>query len=67
MTVTGRGVGLLAAAVLLLAAGFRFAYPELAVLGAAAAVAVAGRAAARRRAAPADGHPQCRPGPGRPR
>ncbi|MGA3540475.1 DUF58 domain-containing protein [Micromonosporaceae bacterium DT194] len=42
MTVTSRGVALLAAAVLLLTAGFRFAYPELAVLGAAAAVAVAG-------------------------
>ncbi|MGC1210421.1 MAG: DUF58 domain-containing protein [Micromonospora sp.] len=40
MEITARGVGLLAAAVVLLAAGFRYAYPELTVLGAAAAVAV---------------------------
>ncbi|MFI7430675.1 DUF58 domain-containing protein [Micromonospora sp. NPDC049836] len=40
MGITARGVGLLVAAVLLLGAGFRFAYPELTVLGAAAAVAV---------------------------
>ncbi|MEV0158002.1 DUF58 domain-containing protein [Micromonospora sp. NPDC050686] len=40
MGITARGIGLLAAAVVLLAAGFRFAYPELAVLGAAATVAV---------------------------
>ncbi|SCF02500.1 DUF58 domain-containing protein [Micromonospora mirobrigensis] len=40
MGITARGAGLLVAAVVLLAAGFRFAYPELTVLGAAAAVAV---------------------------
>ncbi|WP_229399936.1 DUF58 domain-containing protein [Micromonospora okii] len=40
MGITARGAGLLVAAVALLAAGFRFAYPELALLGAAAAVAV---------------------------
>ncbi|MEU3456123.1 DUF58 domain-containing protein [Micromonospora sp. NPDC006766] len=40
MGITARGVGLLVAAVVLLGVGFRFAYPELAVLGAAAAVAV---------------------------
>ncbi|MFE9690820.1 DUF58 domain-containing protein [Micromonospora sp. NPDC005806] len=40
MGITTRGVGLLAAAVALLGVGFRFAYPELTVLGAAAAVAV---------------------------
>jgi uncharacterized protein (DUF58 family) len=38
--ITARGVGLLVAAVVLLGVGFRYAYPELAVLGAAAAVAV---------------------------
>ncbi|MEH1014668.1 DUF58 domain-containing protein [Micromonospora sp. CPCC 206060] len=37
MTVTARGYGLLAAAVALLGTGFRFAYPELALLGVAAA------------------------------
>ncbi|SBT43681.1 DUF58 domain-containing protein [Micromonospora auratinigra] len=41
MGITARGVGLLVAAVVLLGVGFRFAYPELTVLGAAAAVAVA--------------------------
>ncbi|MFC0504839.1 DUF58 domain-containing protein [Micromonospora costi] len=40
MGVTARGVGLLVAAVVLLGAGFRFAYPELALLGAAAGTAV---------------------------
>ncbi|MFC3500054.1 DUF58 domain-containing protein [Micromonospora krabiensis] len=40
MGITARGVGLLAAAVLLLGVGFRYAYPELALLGAAAATAV---------------------------
>ncbi|MDH6462687.1 uncharacterized protein (DUF58 family) [Micromonospora sp. A200] len=40
MGITARGVGLLVAAVLLLGVGFRFAYPELALLGAAGAVAV---------------------------
>ncbi|MFC4144737.1 DUF58 domain-containing protein [Micromonospora mangrovi] len=40
MRITARGVGLLVAAVVLLGAGFRFAYPELTVLGAAAGVAV---------------------------
>lgn len=39
MGVTARGVGLLVAAGVLLAAGFRFAYPELALLGAAGATA----------------------------
>ena len=38
---TPRGWGLLAAAVILLGAGFRFGYPDLAVLGAAAAIATA--------------------------
>jgi uncharacterized protein (DUF58 family) len=38
--ITGRGIGLLVAAVVLLGVGFRYAYPELTVLGAAAAVAV---------------------------
>jgi hypothetical protein len=38
--ITARGAGLLVAAVVLLVAGFRFAYPELTLLGAAAAVAV---------------------------
>lgn len=37
---TARGVGLLVAAVVLLGVGFRFAYPELALLGAAAGTAV---------------------------
>ncbi|MFG3702484.1 DUF58 domain-containing protein [Micromonospora sp. NPDC047620] len=37
---TARGVGLLVAAVVLLGAGFRFAYPELTLLGAAAGTAV---------------------------
>ncbi|MBQ1030431.1 DUF58 domain-containing protein [Micromonospora parva] len=40
MGITARGVGLLVAAVVLLAAGFRFAYPELTLLGAAAGAAV---------------------------
>ncbi|MEV5819659.1 DUF58 domain-containing protein [Micromonospora haikouensis] len=40
MGITARGAGLLVAAVVLLAAGFRFAYPELALLGVAAAGAV---------------------------
>jgi uncharacterized protein (DUF58 family) len=39
--VTPRGWGLLAAAVILLGTGFRFGYPDLAVLGAAAGIAVA--------------------------
>jgi uncharacterized protein (DUF58 family) len=38
---TGRGIGLLVAAATLLGSGFAFGYPELAVLGVAAAVAVA--------------------------
>ncbi len=41
MRLTGRGIGLIAAGVVLLVAGFRFGYPELAVLGFAAIVAVA--------------------------
>ncbi|MGK5741565.1 DUF58 domain-containing protein [Micromonospora sp. URMC 103] len=40
MGITARGVGLLVAAVVLLGAGFRFAYPELTLLGAAAGTAV---------------------------
>ncbi|PWU57170.1 DUF58 domain-containing protein [Micromonospora globispora] len=40
MGITARGLGLLVAAVVLLGVGFRYAYPELTVLGAAAAVAV---------------------------
>ncbi|SCL36623.1 Uncharacterized conserved protein, DUF58 family, contains vWF domain [Micromonospora rhizosphaerae] len=40
MGITARGVGLFVAAVALLGVGFRYAYPELTVLGAAAAVAV---------------------------
>ncbi|MCX4471304.1 DUF58 domain-containing protein [Micromonospora sp. NBC_01655] len=40
MGITARGAGLLVAAVALLGTGFRFAYPELTLLGAAAAVAV---------------------------
>jgi uncharacterized protein (DUF58 family) len=39
--VTPRGWGLLAAAVILLGIGFRFGYPDLAVLGAAAGIAMA--------------------------
>jgi uncharacterized protein (DUF58 family) len=39
--VTPRGWGLLAAAVILLGVGFRFGYPDLAVLGAAAGIAMA--------------------------
>ncbi|GID98078.1 DUF58 domain-containing protein [Amorphoplanes digitatis] len=39
--VTGRGVGVIGAAVVLLFIGFRFGYPDLALLGTAAAVAVA--------------------------
>jgi len=42
MRIPTRGYGLLAAGVLLLAAGFWFGYPELAALGAAAIVAVLG-------------------------
>lgn len=41
MGITARGLGLLVAGVLLLGAGFRFGYPELTLLGAAAGVAVA--------------------------
>jgi uncharacterized protein (DUF58 family) len=40
--VTGRGWGILVAGILLLAAGFRFGYPELATVGCAAIVAVLG-------------------------
>ncbi|WP_406071264.1 DUF58 domain-containing protein [Micromonospora sp. NBC_01638] len=40
MGITARGVGLLVAAVVLLGTGFRFAYPELTLLGAAAGAAV---------------------------
>ena len=40
MGITARGLGLLVAAVVLLGVGFRYAYPELTVVGAAAAVAV---------------------------
>ncbi|MFC8845367.1 MULTISPECIES: DUF58 domain-containing protein [unclassified Micromonospora] len=40
MGITARGAGLLVAALVLLGAGFRFAYPELALLGVAAAGAV---------------------------
>ncbi|MBM0279432.1 DUF58 domain-containing protein [Micromonospora tarensis] len=40
MGITARGAGLLVAAVVLLGAGFRFAYPELTLLGAAAGAAV---------------------------
>jgi hypothetical protein len=39
---TGRGAGILVAAAVLLEAGFRYGYPDLALLGAAAAIAVAG-------------------------
>ncbi|MGW0504364.1 DUF58 domain-containing protein [Micromonospora sp. NPDC003241] len=50
MWITARGIGLLVAAVVLAGAGFRFAYPELTLLGVAAggAVAVATVTAARR-------------------
>jgi uncharacterized protein (DUF58 family) len=41
---TARGVGIGVAAVVLLVAGFRFGYPDLALLGAAAAIALAGGA-----------------------
>jgi uncharacterized protein (DUF58 family) len=41
MSISARGVGLLAAAVILLVAGFRLGYAELIVLGTAAAIAVA--------------------------
>ncbi|MGI5152355.1 DUF58 domain-containing protein [Plantactinospora sp. CA-294935] len=41
MTITSRGIGLLVGAAVLLVAGFRFGYPELALLGTTAAVAVA--------------------------
>jgi uncharacterized protein (DUF58 family) len=40
MTITPRGIGLLVAAAILLATGFRFGYAELALLGAAATIAV---------------------------
>jgi uncharacterized protein (DUF58 family) len=40
MTVTSRGIGLICAAVALLAVGFGFGYPELTVVGTAAVVAV---------------------------
>ncbi|MET7376740.1 DUF58 domain-containing protein [Micromonospora arida] len=40
MGITARGVGLLVAAVVLSGVGFRFAYPELTLLGAAAGAAV---------------------------
>ena len=49
-----RGYGLLAAGVLLLAAGFWFGYPELAALGSAAVVAVLGALGVRGLAAAAD-------------
>jgi uncharacterized protein (DUF58 family) len=39
--ITTRGIGLLGSAVLLLGAGFRFGYPELTLLGAAAGTALA--------------------------
>lgn len=41
MGITARGIGLLVVAVALLGAGFRFGYPELTLLGAAAGIAVA--------------------------
>ncbi|MEV4758342.1 DUF58 domain-containing protein [Micromonospora sp. NPDC049559] len=41
MTITTRGIGLLAGAVLLLVAGFWFGYSELALLGTAAVIALA--------------------------
>jgi hypothetical protein len=40
MTITTRGIGLLVGACLLLLLGFRFGYPELTLLGTAAAIAV---------------------------
>jgi len=40
--ITARGIGLLVAGAMLLGAGFRFGYPELAALGSAAVVAVGG-------------------------
>ncbi|TBL29025.1 DUF58 domain-containing protein, partial [Verrucosispora sp. SN26_14.1] len=40
MRITARGIGLLVAAVVLAGAGFRFAYPELTLLGVAAGGAV---------------------------
>jgi len=40
LTVTSRGVGLIGAAVVLLAVGFGFGYPELTVVGTAAAAAI---------------------------
>jgi uncharacterized protein (DUF58 family) len=40
MTITGRGIGLLVGACLLLLVGFRFGYPELTLLGTAATIAV---------------------------
>ena len=42
MRITARGIGLLVAGALLLGAGFRFGYPELAAIGSAAVVAVGG-------------------------
>ncbi len=42
MRLTPRGIGLLVAGVLMLAASFQFGYPEFAVLGSACVVAVAG-------------------------
>ena len=39
--VTGRGIGVVVAALVLLVGGFRYGYPDLALLGTAAAVAVA--------------------------
>jgi uncharacterized protein (DUF58 family) len=42
--VKARGIGIAVVAVILLGAGFRFGYPDLALLGAAAALAVAGAA-----------------------
>lgn len=40
MTITSRGFGLLAGAAILLLVGFRFGYPELALLGTSAGIAV---------------------------
>ncbi len=42
MRITGRGYGVLASGIVLLTAGFVFGYPELALLGCAAVVAVVG-------------------------
>ena len=68
MTITARGVGLLAGRAVLLAAGFRFGYPELAVLGAAAASRVALRRSATRAWRPRLTVTAARrPGPGGPR